>query len=341
MEEVDYYAAKAVTTYHESVGESIKLKVRDLVYQPQDNTAFYGIGVFAMATGIWAFRKTYWPSVEFQPSYAACLQYAVSKRTGTNTWINLGYWKDDDISFPQAGEELAMLLGEAMKLDRNDHIIDVGSGKGDQLLLWLQAFNVKKIFALDVCKSHVACAQNVVKRHLSEDMLDKVQIKQLCGTCLPYIEHANTLICLDAMCHIPRAKFFRNVQDSIQKVGMVDLVVSSSFKDYLAKHFWYRCFARFVCWMGCIPYENVITESEYKQLIQDAGFPSVHIQQIDKPVLHGFVQFVKNQDDVFRLHQTHARTTEGFRKHRRAAWLFEKLLQWDAIHMLLLTATRT
>lgn len=91
--------------------------------------------------------------------------------TNDSKFINLGYWKNADC-MDDAGRDLAHLLGEHAAIAESDELLDVGFGYGDQDLYWMKTFKPKKITGLNIVKSQVDAARELVRANNLEDKID-------------------------------------------------------------------------------------------------------------------------------------------------------------------------
>ncbi|MFW1931658.1 SAM-dependent methyltransferase, partial [Acinetobacter baumannii] len=69
-------------------------------------------------------------------------KYAIdAKMLGDNAecaWSNLGYWDEATSSYPQACQQLAERLAQAVQLNQHDRVLDLGCGQGASLKYWLE-----------------------------------------------------------------------------------------------------------------------------------------------------------------------------------------------------------
>lgn len=70
----------------------------------------------------------------------------IPEQPGTS-WNLLGYWRETS-SYQQACSEMAGLLADKACLSSKDKILDVGFTSHDQLLVWLEYYQVSSITAI-------------------------------------------------------------------------------------------------------------------------------------------------------------------------------------------------
>ena len=75
-------------------------------------------------------------------------------------WMNLGKWSGKDCkTYAEACRDLARAVGDAADLRRSDVLLDVGFGRGAQLLVWSQDYEVKDICGLNISRAEVEHAK--------------------------------------------------------------------------------------------------------------------------------------------------------------------------------------
>jgi len=95
-------------------------------------------------------------------------KYAINaKQLGDNAelaWSNLGYWDDAMSSYPDACRQLADRLAQAVHLNSNDSLLDLGCGQGASLVHWQQHYHVQHIEAVELQASCVI----QIQKHLPQ-----------------------------------------------------------------------------------------------------------------------------------------------------------------------------
>ncbi|KAH9137019.1 hypothetical protein LEN26_005940 [Aphanomyces euteiches] len=227
----------------------------------------------------------------------ACLTKHQSPITQTSTWINLGLWTSDDLSFPAACEQLALRLGQAARLSALDSVLDVGCGRGDQCVLWHDHFKVAQTAGIDITLEHVASAKLLVEqRHLSSSIeIHHASVADLLTLDVIKTKNVTKILSCDAAYHFTtRMDFFANAFALLQAGGMlalIDIVVSEEVLSWKGLD---HIQLRGLCSMASIPFENLRTPAQYQADLESAGFVNVQIEALHE-VASGFASFVARQ----------------------------------------------
>jgi ribosomal protein L11 methylase PrmA len=80
------------------------------------------------------------------------------------TWGSLGLWHDQADDYAEACEALARAVGAAAGIEPGERVLSIGSGAGDELLLWAQAFGAAEVWGVERDPLLVAAAQRLVQR---------------------------------------------------------------------------------------------------------------------------------------------------------------------------------
>ncbi|KAF0698715.1 Aste57867_10669 [Aphanomyces stellatus] len=247
-------------------------------------------------------------------STLSCLTKHKSPITQTSTWINLGLWTSEDLTFPAACERLALRLGQAAGLGAHDSVLDVGCGRGDQCVLWTTHFNVPRVVGVDITPEHIESAtQLVAERNLG----DRIRIVQGSATALAAldVDVVTKIVSCDAAYHFDtRAAFVAQAFALLQSGGVlavVDIVVSD---EVLAWTGMQRVQLRGLCSMAGIPFENLKTVAQYQDEWTTAGFQNVRIEPLES-VPMGFATFVGRQ----RIQLAQMGLLDGFDKFELVA----------------------
>ena len=129
-------------------------------------------------------------------------------------WSNLGYWDDANSSYPEACRQLADQLAQAVHLDANDRLLDLGCGQGASLLHWQQHYQLKDIEAVEL---QPACVMHIQKHlpHLSaihqQSFLNLEQI--------PFQRKFDVVLCIDAAYHSNLNLFLDSVASVLNSNG--------------------------------------------------------------------------------------------------------------------------
>src|SRR5689334_8401808 len=78
------------------------------------------------------------------------------------TYRNMGYWRDHPATLDEACAAMVDLLGDAAQLGRDDRVLDVGCGFGEQDLRWLARCAPRHITGVDIVPAHVNAGRDKV-----------------------------------------------------------------------------------------------------------------------------------------------------------------------------------
>lgn len=158
-------------------------------------------------------------------------KYAIdAKLLGDNAdlaWSNLGYWQADTASYPDACQALADQLAQAIHLNAQDHVLDLGCGQGASLLHWLEAYHLQHLSAVEM---QPACVEQI-QQHLNS----KAHI--YCASFLnlkPIFPQPvfDAVLCIDAAYHSPLNTFLcaaASVLKANGRVGFHYLMLSEQY----------------------------------------------------------------------------------------------------------------
>lgn len=270
---------------------------------------------------------------------AACICVACSRRTQTSTWVNFGLWSSETPNFPQACEDLAFLLGKALDLNAKDCILDVGCGRGDQLVLWKNVFSVSFVHGIDYCQNHVESARQLLQRL---NLTTNIELTQASATQPFALDRPITkILSLDAAYHFnTRLQFLKQTVRVLPKdgtIGLVDLILTREFAEKVQSSRLYQFLLHCLGWLTGIPYANFISLENYEKQLKSIGYSDITTQQLDNPILDGFVQFVERQNKFLKRFGSN----RTFEKFAGSASLIRFLRKHRVIHMILITARQT
>lgn len=231
-------------------------------------------------------------------------------------WQNMGYWSTQ-CTFPEASIRLVSEVADSIQLKSADNLLSFGYGCGEEIKYLKQEYSPKSISG---CTSHAT--QNKIAQELCAD-LDNINLD--CADALAWVrtfegEEANCAIVVDAVYHFKtRQRFLESLQTTCLskggRIGLADIVLSDHFKDSKSVFqglglghplFWIlKCLS--------VPRENMITSSEYKDMLQSIGYRDVSIRIITAEVFPGLAAYIESHTVDYRW--------IGF-------YVFAKFLRW-------------
>ncbi|MGI9274160.1 MAG: methyltransferase domain-containing protein [Endozoicomonas sp.] len=225
-------------------------------------------------------------------------------------WRLLGYWKET-ASYPQACAEMAGLLADKACLSSQDRVLDVGFASYDQLLVWLDYYQVQSLTAVTGSEQLLAGAQDNCS-HFSQLTLERGSehvITRLND------EPFDKLLVLDCAYHFDdKSAFFRDARRVLKPGGslaLTDMVLARPYRDRREQRL-VRALAR-----SCgIRVEGLLVQQIYESTLQKAGFKDVDVVDISEDVLSGF---------CFWFAQHHRQLSSLTRSR---VWIRLRLLEW-------------
>ena len=198
----------------------------------------------------------------------------------TTTWFNLGDWSEAR-TYPAAAEALAVRLGTALQLSARDHLLDIGCGAGDQLLLWTERFHVAKVLGVD------PSARSVRRAQVRTATFDNIEVRR--ADARRAFERSFDLRTPDVIASLDAAYHFRRRTDLLQaaaqrlppggRFGLTDLFVAPP-RPLLR--------ARLFAVTAGIPQDNLWTECRWRRELKSAGLVLTQWTDLTSAVLGGF-----------------------------------------------------
>jgi len=203
-------------------------------------------------------------------------------------------------------------------------MLDLGSGYGAQLMLWAQAFGVRAISTFEPNSE----AQRSAQAYAAHNGID---VSWLAQPTLP-VDSVNAVVSVDAAYHFQdRRKLLTHLAAALKSAGRLawtDLLLESAPAN--KPHPIQRISSVFD-----IPQENLLTEQDYRHLLEGSGFTDIQFENLSAGVLGGFAQHWK---DVLNQHQH--REDASWLKYRLTAAAASLALRYDTPRYVLITASK-
>ncbi len=245
-----------------------------------------------------------------------------------SSWNHLGYWKEA-ASYERACVELAGLLADRACLRATDRVVDVGFGCSDQLLIWVDYYQVQSLQAF----SKVYWQQQQARRRC--EPFSQVKIHKGDHMALAQLPESSVdkVLALDnAYYFSDKGGFFRECRRVLTDEGslaLTDMVLVRPPGGRWEQFVW-ETLAR----MAGVPLANLITREQYQRLLEAQGFEQVTVSDITDDVFSGFLYWQQQ-------HYMSLRTFTGRQrwfKVRLTATFIRWFLVRDLVRYLLVTA---
>jgi SAM-dependent methyltransferase len=217
------------------------------------------------------------------------------------TWGSLGLWRDGADDYAQACEALARAVADAAGLRRGERVLSLGSGAGDELCLWAQAYGAAEVWGLERDPRLVHAARALVARTpLSAGTSIRVlqgDAAQLATLALPQ-HHFDRVLCVDAAYHLnPRLPWLQAVRTLLRPGGRLAFTDLSCDGLTQASTRWsgWHALLRAAAWFTRVPLAELLPLPAQAARLRQAGFADVQALALDAEVLDGFARHVQRQ----------------------------------------------
>ncbi len=205
-------------------------------------------------------------------------------------WSNLGYWDTKTTSYPHACRRLAAHLAEAVHLNSNDRLLDLGCGQGASLQLWHEQYNVQHIEAVELQPDCVGLIQQNL------DFIHNIQCDSFLNLNAKNFEFKfDVIVCIDAAYHCCLNSFLNavsNVLNSKGRIGFHSLSLTEKFHSLnsvqkLKYHVLLKC--------ADVRLSDLKTVQQIEQLLGQQGYVEIEIENLTESVLSGFARYIQSQ----------------------------------------------
>lgn len=227
-----------------------------------------------------------------QQSVAIPVALLYREQTSVYPWSNLGDWTESE-HYAEAAEALAQRVGIAAKLQPGYRILDCAAGYGASVVLWQQQFSSAQV---DVIEQQPRCLRFL--RHHPPLGLTKVweaDLRQL----VKETKAPSEIDCYDALVSVDAAYHFGSLLDFFHfaalhlkpggTLALTTLGKGTNFPEEASFAAW--ILRRFLV-LAQISWQAVLSPKEIGAALQREGFTEISVQDLNVPVLDGFVHFV-------------------------------------------------
>jgi SAM-dependent methyltransferase len=200
-------------------------------------------------------------------------------------WGNLGDWSRAS-EYVEAAAALARRLGEAAGLGPGHHVVDVGSGGGDQLRMWVEAFGVERVTAVELDPELAGGAAERVKAWGLDPSI-RVGVGDAIAASWTDTP-VDRVVALDsAYFFASREDFLRRCASALRPEGVLaatDLLQGEGAPARLA---------RAVAPLFGVPGDGLLIEAQYRALLREHGFHDIVVHDCTDEVLGGFSRWIR------------------------------------------------
>lgn len=201
-------------------------------------------------------------------------------------WGNLGDWSGAS-EYPAAARALAVRLGKAACLGPGHHVLDAGTGAGDQLRVWVERFGVARVTAVERDRDLATAARSLAERGGWGSGVEVVV-----GDAVRAPVDAASF---DRVVSLDAAYFFRNRSDFLARayhalqpggrLALADLVLGAGVGGAVA---------RALAPAFRVPRANLWTRAGWVASLESLGFRDVEVSDCTDAVLGGFARWSRN-----------------------------------------------
>lgn len=221
------------------------------------------------------------------PSHKYAINAVMLGDTSSLPWTNLGLWQVG-IDYPQACQNLAITLANALVLNSNDYVLDLGCGWGASLNLWQQKYNVSHIDAVEL---QAECFQHL-SRHKALKQINKYQGSFLNLKSLDLNSNYDAIMCIDALYHHALPHFLASIEPFTHghtRLGFHYLVFTSRWASlsFLQKKKY-----RYLLGLADVKLDHIYSSHQLKCVLKQFSWQHTDIQILTEPVLGGFSSYI-------------------------------------------------
>ncbi|MFK0570730.1 SAM-dependent methyltransferase [Endozoicomonas sp.] len=235
-----------------------------------------------MAQGLALIIRIWWPSSSRERELKTDQWLLNNPIQPSSAWRLLGYWKETS-QYHQACSDMAGLLADKACLSSQDQVLDVGFTSHDQLLVWLDYYQVRHLTAIASDEQQMVRALEHCKHFNSLKLIrggEKALQEQPEDSC-------DKIVALDCVYHFDsRTHFLSSARNALKPGGALaftDIALTRPFQD--------RREQRLINKLGRISgllVEDMLIKETYKRLLRQHQFEQVEILDMTDDVLSGF-----------------------------------------------------
>jgi len=210
-------------------------------------------------------------------------------RAPPTLWGNLGDWSDAT-EYVDAARALALRLGEAAGLGPGQRVVDLGSGAGDQLRMWVEVFGVEHVTGVESNPELAARAGERVTRWGLDSRVGVVTGKATIARWTEDIvdRMVDRVVALDSVYFLEsRTAFLERCRSAVRPRGILavtDLLLGDGVPARMA--------ASLAPLFG-VRRGDLLPEPRYRAMLAENGFDDIHVHDCTDDVLGGFSRWIR------------------------------------------------
>lgn len=239
--------------------------------------------------------------------------------SANQSWGNLGYW-EQETSYSDANRALANILGQEARLKSDSRVFDAGFGCGDQLLLWLEHFDVTAVCGVNLSQSQTRRAKQI----LSEAGFGSSAAAIGVGDATDPESWARAMqsssidcvLALDCVYHFPdRERFFRLAAGNLNHAGTISLTDFMLADDFDTAG-WRAGPLALMLRLSKIKRSNLVIRKAYHRQLEAAGFAEIEMTDISSHVMPCFGAWLR----AYRRQNPGRMSAQNWLKYRVTGW---------------------
>ncbi len=230
--------------------------------------------------------------------------------TGDNARICSYFNNNPEIcEYGRASSRMAFLLADAVGLNANDTVLDVGFGNGNQDFLWMDNYSPRKIVGINFSEHQVAVAQQkLVNRCHGFSDSQRIELKY--GNAVEIQEHNkyDVVFALESAFHFnTREEFLKRSYAALKPNGRIALAdIVPNFDPHTLSPL-KRFFDRIRRKLWVYEQDNYYSAEVYEAKMEEIGFKNVEISVITEEVFNGLRGYAELQlkEQRYMVHWSH------------------------------------
>lgn len=197
-------------------------------------------------------------------------------------YMNMGYWRDGASTHDEAGERLALLVGEAAQLRPDEAVLDAGCGYAEHDLFWIGHFGVNRLTAIDIIPAFIDVAR---QRAENCGLSDRLQLQVASAVELPFEDASfGKVVSVESPIQfMTREAFVREAFRVLKPGGRLATADLVALPGKRVRH-------------PAVNPLNMYTAEVYRRKLAAAGFTNVNLTSVREHVLKPFTDYMEQRE---------------------------------------------